>query len=208
MVIATFGPTTGWAGKTINYEDGRFALEGVGPLTAADVLTYDRQGHISWAYAGLREWVQEAATGRGAAAPAARLMTATQPVQGSRGFPVWAIVVIAVVGLVVVLGVIAALQFSAQDEKKREAAVKEGIHSIQIGVQSYAVDNQDAYPDPSMVSQSGMASFVGYWPTNPYTGLPMTQGTGPGDFAYALTPDGSFTLVGYGKGSRGVITVP
>jgi len=63
IVVATFGPTTGWVGKTISYEDGRFALEGVGPLTAADVLAYDRQGHISWAYAGLREWVQQVATG-------------------------------------------------------------------------------------------------------------------------------------------------
>lgn len=63
IVVATFGPTTGWVGRTISYEDGRFTLEGVGPLTAADVLAYDRQGHISWAYAGLREWVQQVATG-------------------------------------------------------------------------------------------------------------------------------------------------
>jgi len=62
-VVATFGPTTGWVGKMISYEDGRFTLEGVGPLTAADVLAYDRQGYISWAYAGMREWVQQVATG-------------------------------------------------------------------------------------------------------------------------------------------------
>jgi hypothetical protein len=71
-VVATFGPTTGWVGKTISYEDGRFTLEGVGPLTAADVLAYDRQGYISWAYAGMREWVQQVATaGAGGIAQAA-----------------------------------------------------------------------------------------------------------------------------------------
>ena len=42
MVIATFGPSTGWVGKTITYDDeGRFTLEGVGPLTAAQVLDSD-----------------------------------------------------------------------------------------------------------------------------------------------------------------------
>lgn len=209
MLIATFGPSTGWAGKTISYEDGRFTLEGVGPLSAADVLTYDRQGHISWAYAGLREWVQQVATGGAATAPAARPLTATQPVQENRGFPVWAIVLLAVVGLVILFGVIAIAMKSAQDEKTREAAVKEGIHSIEIGVQSYAVDYNDAYPDPSTVSESGMSTYLDLWPTNPYTGAPMAQGTGPGDFAYIVSADGkSFTLVGYGKGGKGVITVP
>lgn len=208
MIIATFGPSTGWAGKTINYEDGRFKLEGVSPLTAADVLTYDRQGHISWAYAGLRQWVQQIATGSAATAPASRPLTATQPAQGSRGFPAWAIVLIAIAALVVLAVVIAIPMKLGQDEKKREAAVKEGIHSLQIGVQSWAVDNNDTYPSPSLVNESDLATWATYWPTNPYTGLPMTQGTGPGDVAYTSGADGrSFTLVGYGKGGKAVITV-
>ena len=96
-----------------------------------------------------------------------------------------------------------------KDSVSKAASVREGIHSIQIGVQSYAVDNQDAYPVPSMVTQSGLAFYLDYWPRNPYTALPMTQGTGPGDFTYALAADGkSFELVGYGKGSKGVIAVP
>lgn len=57
MVIATFGPITGWAGKTIAFENGQFTLEGHGPITAQDVLEYDRQGQLVWAYDGLREWV-------------------------------------------------------------------------------------------------------------------------------------------------------
>jgi hypothetical protein len=111
MVIATFGPSTGWAGKTIAYEEGTFALEGHGSITAADVLEYDREGHLSWSYAGLREWVGQVA--RGAVAPEPILATApvvapgpvvpvtrpaavAGPVQGKRRFPVWAIVLIAV----------------------------------------------------------------------------------------------------------------
>lgn len=58
MIIATFGPTTGWSGKTITFESEIFALEGYGPISAADVVEYDRQGHLSWATHGTRAWVE------------------------------------------------------------------------------------------------------------------------------------------------------
>jgi len=74
MVIATFNSATGWAGKTITHDDGVFTLEGHGAISAVDVLTYDRQGHISWAYEGLREWVQ------GLAAPSAVAAPQVQPI--------------------------------------------------------------------------------------------------------------------------------
>jgi len=69
MVIATFVPTTGWEGKTITYDEGVFTLEDHGPIHAADVLAYDGQGHLSWAYDGLRDWVVQCAS-EVAAAPA------------------------------------------------------------------------------------------------------------------------------------------
>lgn len=59
LVVATFGPTTAWCGKAILFSDGLFVLQDHGPIVAADVLTYDRQGHLVWAYDGLREWVGE-----------------------------------------------------------------------------------------------------------------------------------------------------
>ncbi len=57
MLVATFGPSTGWAGKTITSESDVFVLEGHGPITAADVMEHDRQGHLAWASAGTRAWV-------------------------------------------------------------------------------------------------------------------------------------------------------
>ena len=57
MLIATFGPSTGWAGKTITHEGDVFTLEGHGPITAADVMEYDRQGHLVWTNDGTRAWV-------------------------------------------------------------------------------------------------------------------------------------------------------
>jgi hypothetical protein len=99
--------------------------------------------------------------------------------------------------------------FLDQSSKANESAVREGIHSIQVGVQSWAVDHGAAYPDPSRVSESGLRSYVDIWPTNPYTGLPMSQGTAPGDFTYMLTPDGgSFELTAMGEAGQPIITVP
>ena len=75
MVVARFTLVTGWAGRSITYESGQFALEGYGPLAVQDVLQYDQQGQIAWEYDGLREWV-------GQVAAAAR----SSPAAG--GFPV------------------------------------------------------------------------------------------------------------------------
>ncbi len=51
--------------------------------------------------------------------------------------------------VIIIIGILAAIaipMFLSQRDKAKDAAVKEGVHSIQIGVQSYAVDNNDAYP--------------------------------------------------------------
>lgn len=63
MIVARFTPATGWAGKSITYDNGQFALEGYGPLAAQDVLQYDQQGQIAWEYDGLLEWVGQVAAG-------------------------------------------------------------------------------------------------------------------------------------------------
>ena len=51
--------------------------------------------------------------------------------------------------VIIIIGILAAIaipMFLGQRDKAKESAVKEGVHSIQIGVQSYAVDNNDTYP--------------------------------------------------------------
>jgi DNA polymerase-3 subunit epsilon len=57
VIVATFGPTTGWAGRRIVFEDGQIVLVGHGPILAAHVVEYDRQGHLVWPYDGMRTWV-------------------------------------------------------------------------------------------------------------------------------------------------------
>jgi hypothetical protein len=80
MIIATFGPSTAWVGRAISFDDGRFSLEDVGQIEPHAVVDYDRQGHLQWAYAGLREWVyQTAGQPAPAAAPAPPTSAATPP---------------------------------------------------------------------------------------------------------------------------------
>ena len=58
MIIATFGPTTAWVGKSITREGHVFVLEGHGPISAQDVMEYDRKGNLAWATDGTRAWVE------------------------------------------------------------------------------------------------------------------------------------------------------
>ena len=122
--------------------------------------------------------------------------------RGTGGFTLIELLIV-----IIIIGILAAIaipMFLGQRDKAKESAVKEGIHSIQVGVQSYAVDFNDTYP--ASVDQAGLASYVDNWPKNPWTNAAMTSGTGQGQYTYATTSTG-FTLVGYGKGG-GVITVP
>ena len=61
MLVATFRPTTDWAGRSIDFANGQFLLEEHGQISAADVLRYDSEGHLRWATNEMREWVQSQA---------------------------------------------------------------------------------------------------------------------------------------------------
>ena len=74
MIIATFGPATEWAGKTIAREGDAFMLEGEGAITASDVMQYDGQGHLVWVNEGTRAWVASKAN-----APVGLKLASPQP---------------------------------------------------------------------------------------------------------------------------------
>ena len=114
MLVATFGPTTGWAGKSISYDNAEFVLEGVGVISAAAVLEYDRQGHLTWAYEGLREWTAGLAGGQTAVAsasanqPSVSLTSSQATKSGHRGLKIAGIVAGAVVGAFMLLAILGA----------------------------------------------------------------------------------------------------
>lgn len=81
MIIATFGPTTEWAGKTISRDGDVFVLEGHGPISASDVMDYDRQGHLVWVNEGTRAWVGSKA--KASSTPSSAVQPPTGHVQES-----------------------------------------------------------------------------------------------------------------------------
>jgi hypothetical protein len=221
MLVATFGPATGWVGREITWQGDRFILAGHGPVPAAGVLDYDRLGQLVWARPELRPWVVSVAqwegrsrvASNGSAGPYAGDLTtaasATSP--GRRRLPAWAIILILVAVLLVVaaavLGAIIPMIIVRTTETlTRDAAVRAGARTIQVGLEAYAVDNDGTYPPADDVDAVGLSRYISEWPENPYTDLPMSDGGGPGNFVYTRSADGgAYRLTGFGRDGGRVI---
>lgn len=113
--------------------------------------------------------------------------------------------------VIIIIGILAAIaipMYLNQRDKAKDAAVKEGIHTIQIGIQTYATDNNDSYPVATDVSKTGAVGLLtDVWPNDPWTaGIAMANTGAQGNFTYTLTSTG-FRLQGFGK-SGVIITVP
>ena len=152
------------------------------------------------------------------------------PARQGGGMPGWAIALIVVAVVVFVVAPIVAVVVGfgllanvAQDvvpmvedqiDLANERAVRDGVTSIQSGVEAWAADHGGRYPAADKVDQFGLASpsglsYVDPWPQNPYAGGAMTQGRGEGQFVYVRGPKGgSYTLAGYGAGGVLLIALP
>jgi competence protein ComGC len=210
MIVATFRAGTPAAGQTVEYDNEAFRVTGGGQLTAQQLWEYDQAGQLEWAQGGLREWAFGLAQPAYAPPPGYG-----QPPVAAKKSNKPLIIVLAVVGAFVALfivGIVAAIaipMFVTQNDRAKESSVKEGVHSIQIGVQSWAVDHDDQWPDPSIVNADGLSAYMDSWPTNPWTDAPMAMGTEPGDFTYSVDMESyGFSLIGYGADGKVVIVVP
>jgi len=107
--------------------------------------------------------------------------------------------------VIIIIGILAAIaipMFLRQREKAKDAAVEEGVHHIQIGIQGWAIDNDDFFPDEVDVVAAGVGTVgedMDMWPEDPYNGGDMVdEGNEPGDFDYEPTADRrDYTLVGF-----------
>ena len=100
--------------------------------------------------------------------------------------------------VIIIIGILAAIaipMFLNQREKAKDAGVKEGVHTIQVGVQSYAVDNDDEYPLTANVV-ANIAADIDQWPQNPFEGDDMENLDNLGDFVYVSADGTDYTLLG------------
>jgi type II secretion system protein G len=106
--------------------------------------------------------------------------------------------------VIIIIGILAAIaipMFLNQRGKAKDAAVKDSLHSIQIGVQSYALDHSDTYPatvpnSATLVDQAGSA-YVDHWPRNPYSNAAMKDSTAAGDYTYSTPTSGTYRIAGH-----------
>ena len=111
----------------------------------------------------------------------------------------WVIVAVAAGLTAILLAVVISLSLTKGEEDSIKAdAVLKGVHAIERGALAWAADHNGVSPSWGSVNRGGLSDYVTPWPTNPYTGGPMTPGSGPGQFSYDLEPVG-FTIIGYGE---------
>ncbi len=110
------------------------------------------------------------------------------------------LIVIIIIGIVAVMAI---PMYLGQRARAKDASVKEGVHTVLVGVQSYAADHEDSLPDQTAgLLDAQVVSQVLPWPDNPFAdpGVGMTNGSvetdvATGDLVYTHTAGtATFTL--------------
>lgn len=110
--------------------------------------------------------------------------------------------------VVVIIGILASIaipNFISMQDRAREGRVKANMHTLQTGVEDFAILNSGSYPanaaDGAIVETLLSGTVV---PDNPFTGgpsninwagLPATQG----DLGYQAPGLNQYTITGFGK---------
>ncbi len=110
--------------------------------------------------------------------------------------------------MIIIIGILAAIaipMFLGQRDKAKESAVKGGVHNIELGIASYAVDHGDMYPadgaaSTTLVDADGeLRRQLAAESRGP--AATWRDGTDEGDYdVHAGAGLTAFTLVGHGSG--------
>jgi hypothetical protein len=116
--------------------------------------------------------------------------------------------------LVVATGVLCCLGAAsvAAASPAKDAAVMEGVHTLHVGIQSYAIDHHDRFPrfGSNRRFRRVLRGYIDNWPRNPYRDRAMrSRFRHAGDFTYRVSDDRKrFFVVGWGQGGVRLVRVP
>lgn len=121
-----------------------------------------------------------------------------------RGFTIMEMLV--VIGIIGLLMVFLVPSLMGAKDKAKEAAVKSIMHSVQLAVEAYELENQ-TYPLDNNVALESLCTnylmaggYISTVPTNPFTGKPYKDTDAAGRIVYSYDASADkYTLTGYNR---------
>jgi prepilin-type N-terminal cleavage/methylation domain-containing protein len=96
--------------------------------------------------------------------------------KGHKGFTLIELLIVIII--IAILAAIAIPMFLNQRAKAKDSSVKEAVHTVLVGIQSYSTDNNDLYPADGAgdlnAALTDAPAQIDQWPTDPFA-APNTE---------------------------------
>jgi len=125
-----------------------------------------------------------------------------RPAGGQNGFTL--IEILVVIGIIGLLSIFLVPNLLGARDRAKEAAVKGVMHSVQLAVEAYQMENE-VYPMGANIPLESLCKnylmqggYIASVPKNPFTGKEYTDGDVAGKIVYSYNDTtGAYTLIGY-----------